>query len=1230
MVATNNLKIDLLEQSQAQKEITVNEAIVMLDSLMNKGAVDKDLSIPPASPNSGDLYIVPSGSTGDWEGEDGKVALFENGWKFIEPNEGLSLWVNDEDRIYFYNGSSWLDYASDGFNEIGLTGDDDFHFKVSPDGSTWYDSIILDKDNGAIALNNDEITIGRFLRHAGDSDTYMNMIANGIYFRAGGNGDNIVMTSSATILNASGTSKNTIIETDLNPNAFFVDASAEQDNTNVQFVARQGISVNPSGFDVDSYIRTSEGLAIHVNSVVSGTNLVHVNADNSNIDFRVDTENTDNALLIDASEDTATFNVSSFKFNEYSSGTHISRHRTSSGDFIHESIYGGDMFQLVDAGATSDLNANPYQEWHRCNGIGGSLIRLGFFGFSSTTNKDITLKNELAAGDIRLRTDSDVELLLDDGNDLAHLRATNIYLSDSAFNGTHLFTFFGGGGNQSVNPIHQLDFHNIDTSGTPGVQAQILTMPVYSGGHGIHMDFLVGDGADSVSRAMRLEGHSSNVIIDNELRVDKTLTLSGTSELEGGQINFSPGSNYTGTISLDSYTNQIRFFAASSSTKELTLFNTGTGTFDLDVIGSTFVRASSAHEGFRVIQFGNNNLVMDNKDGGGYFLRTDGTDRFILGNNSQFKNINDFIITAPSNATDDYVFNISNNADNGKIGYGFYGMSNKVGTAQTSDYTMNFGRDLFINVDDDCFIQNLNEGWSHYFANGDLVLRSTNGGDMFQMLDAGATNATQCLAYGEINHSNGLGAGATRDALWGYASSSNTDFYLWNYASGGNFRFGITGGVGQARFMLDEISVEGTGGASIYLQDNSAAVDNGVFHFRADEGLLRGSIRNDARDLYSNWLRVYTTNYTQIDAVELISDTDIRLMAPIVELGGLSNNRIVSDLTGLYIEQGASTNDILRLSSVGNMQFVTDPNNVTGNGDFTWYSNGNLLMSLSDSGLLNVRNTTVIQPDSGNALLQLVSGGATTDDVVFDMIGESGYLRMRLNNGANSFVDIVDNGNNNLMRFGLDAQNYVNILSENLYFHGTARGFNLATDGSFKMRQSASSDQSLILDSIGNIEFFIDSNNNQSNRHFTIYGNGDTAASATEIFKLNENGFLNAPGVYSSTTALGSNVYVNSNGGLFRTTSSKRYKKSIKPISLDRAKRVLDLDPITYKSKSEHDNSDYTYYGLIAEDLAKVEPRLVTFDDKGNPDGVQYDRFIPLMLKLIQNLDSRLSKFEIN
>jgi hypothetical protein len=108
MANTPHLNITLLEQSQAQKEVTVNEAFYRIDALLNSGVIDKDLATPPGSPTQGDVYIVAASPTGDWAGKAKQVAYFDQIWRFIAPNEGLMLWVRDEDKRYLYDGAAWV------------------------------------------------------------------------------------------------------------------------------------------------------------------------------------------------------------------------------------------------------------------------------------------------------------------------------------------------------------------------------------------------------------------------------------------------------------------------------------------------------------------------------------------------------------------------------------------------------------------------------------------------------------------------------------------------------------------------------------------------------------------------------------------------------------------------------------------------------------------------------------------------------------------------------------------------------------------------------------------------------------------------------------------------------------------------------------------------------------------------------------------------------------------
>jgi len=104
-MTTTHLKLPEIAASQSQKHVTHNEALFFLDSLVQLSVIDKDLTTPPASPSTGDRYIVASGATGDWTGKGNSVATYDgSGWVFMTPNDGWFAWVDDENVLYVFDG----------------------------------------------------------------------------------------------------------------------------------------------------------------------------------------------------------------------------------------------------------------------------------------------------------------------------------------------------------------------------------------------------------------------------------------------------------------------------------------------------------------------------------------------------------------------------------------------------------------------------------------------------------------------------------------------------------------------------------------------------------------------------------------------------------------------------------------------------------------------------------------------------------------------------------------------------------------------------------------------------------------------------------------------------------------------------------------------------------------------------------------------------------------------
>lgn len=117
MVTTPHLGLTLVEQSQAQKEVTVNMALMRIDAVLNSAAISRAVSTPPLEPQEGDVYIVAAAATDSWAGKDGHVAYFEQIWRFIAPNDGMMLWVQDESAHVVYTSGVWATTGGGGGGE---------------------------------------------------------------------------------------------------------------------------------------------------------------------------------------------------------------------------------------------------------------------------------------------------------------------------------------------------------------------------------------------------------------------------------------------------------------------------------------------------------------------------------------------------------------------------------------------------------------------------------------------------------------------------------------------------------------------------------------------------------------------------------------------------------------------------------------------------------------------------------------------------------------------------------------------------------------------------------------------------------------------------------------------------------------------------------------------------------------------------------------------------------
>ena len=90
-------------------------------------------------------------------------------------------------------------------------------------------------------------------------------------------------------------------------------------------------------------------------------------------------------------------------------------------------------------------------------------------------------------------------------------------------------------------------------------------------------------------------------------------------------------------------------------------------------------------------------------------------------------------------------------------------------------------------------------------------------------------------------------------------------------------------------------------------------------------------------------------------------------------------------------------------------------------------------------------------------------------------------------------------------------------------------------------------------------------------------------------------------------------MFINSSGKLGTATSSRRFKEEIRPMDKS-SEAILALKPVTFRYKKEVDSDGIPQFGLVAEDVEKVNPDLVVRDKEGNPYTVRYDQVNAMLL----------------
>src|SRR5438309_2171648 len=102
-------------------------------------------------------------------------------------------------------------------------------------------------------------------------------------------------------------------------------------------------------------------------------------------------------------------------------------------------------------------------------------------------------------------------------------------------------------------------------------------------------------------------------------------------------------------------------------------------------------------------------------------------------------------------------------------------------------------------------------------------------------------------------------------------------------------------------------------------------------------------------------------------------------------------------------------------------------------------------------------------------------------------------------------------------------------------------------------------------------------------------------------------------GISGATVAGGVGVIVDSSGHLGTVVSSGRFKDAVKPMG-KASEAILSLQPVTFRYKQELDRAGIPQFGLVSEQVEKVNPDLVARDDAGKPYTVRYEAVNAMLL----------------
>jgi len=305
---------------------------------------------------------------------------------------------------------------------------------------------------------------------------------------------------------------------------------------------------------------------------------------------------------------------------------------------------------------------------------------------------------------------------------------------------------------------------------------------------------------------------------------------------------------------------------------------------------------------------------------------------------------------------------------------------------------------------------------------------------------------------------------------------------------------------------------------------------------------------------------------------------------------------------------GATTLDAVTVANTGNVTLggTTTLTNISYSGTLT-----------GGTGIVNLGSGQFYKDASGNVGIGTSSPGAKLEIFGGTLLFPNNQFLQQKDSSGNAKNIFGANSSNEVNIGGVDGSSPFNVIR--MFTGGTERA-RIDSSGNLLVGNSTASQT---MDGLF-VRGKVTATGNQWN--FLVY-----TQSGSFTFGCRDDYYLRSPAVYDRTSGGAANVFVDSSGYLYRSTSSIRYKRDV--VSYDKGlETVSALRPVYYKSNVESPDGavrDEQYAGFIAEEVAAAGlEEFVVRNDQGQPDALHYGNMVSLLTKAIQELTAKLDAAE--